>query len=68
MNKFSALVCLLALSTGASAGTPLTVDAALPIPSVMFDSAGNLSIKASATSSSNDFDFLVGHWRLTNKN
>src|SRR6187549_4300136 len=67
MNKISALVCFLALSTGASAATPLAVDAALRIPSVMFDSAGNLSIKASATSSANDFDFLVGHWKLTNK-
>ena len=67
MNTFAALICFLALSTGVSAATPLAVDAALPIPNVIFDSAGNLSIKASATSSPNDFDFLVGHWKLTYK-
>lgn len=67
MNAVSALVCLLALSTGAGAATQLAVDTALPIPAVTFDSAGNLSVEASATSSVNDFDYLVGHWRLTNK-
>ena len=67
MNKFSALICVLALTSGASGATPLGVDAALPIPGVTFDPAGTLSIKASATSSASDFDFLVGHWRLTNK-
>jgi hypothetical protein len=67
VNTFSALICVLALSTGARAAAPPVVDAAVPIPPVTFDSAGNLSIKASATSSSSDFDFLVGHWKLTNK-
>ncbi len=42
----------------------LTTDSSLAIPKLNFDANGNLLIKASATSSPNDFDFLVGKWKM----
>ena len=36
----------------------------LPIPKLNFDAKGELVITPSATSSQNDFDFLIGKWRL----
>ena len=41
-----------------------TADESIPIPKVNFDAKGNLTIKASATSSPSDFDFLVGKWKM----
>ena len=37
------------------------------VPKVTFDKNGDLVIKASPTSSENDFDFYVGTWKLRNK-
>ncbi|MEW6731340.1 MAG: hypothetical protein AB1489_08375, partial [Acidobacteriota bacterium] len=34
---------------------------------VSFDAKGDLEIVASKTSSPNDFDFLVGNWKIHNK-
>lgn len=45
----------------------LVPDAALPIPALHFDAAGELVIQASPTSSVHDFDFLVGDWTLRNR-
>ena len=42
----------------------LTTDSSLAIPKINFDPNGNLLIKASLTSSPNDFDFLVGKWKM----
>ncbi|MEW6730208.1 MAG: hypothetical protein AB1489_02610 [Acidobacteriota bacterium] len=39
----------------------------LAIPKLDFDANGELAITASATSSQNDFDFLVGKWKLHHK-
>jgi hypothetical protein len=39
-------------------------DTTTPIPKVNFDSNGELVIIASSTSSRNDFDFLVGKWKM----
>jgi hypothetical protein len=47
--------------------TVLTADPAVPIPKVNFDEKGELKITASATSSPNDFDFLVGKWKMHNR-
>ena len=42
----------------------LTTDTTLSIPKLDFDATGNLLIKATSTSSPNDFDFLVGKWKM----
>lgn len=39
-------------------------DTILPIPKLNFDAKGELIITASPTSSLNDFDFLVGKWKM----
>ena len=44
-----------------------TADESIPIPKVTFDAKGDLAITASATSSPNDFDFLVGKWKMHNR-
>lgn len=38
-----------------------------PLPRLAFDQKGELLITASSTSSSHDFDFLVGKWKMKNK-
>lgn len=45
----------------------LKTDPSLPIPKLSFDDKGELLIKASAGSSLNDFDFLVGKWKMYNR-
>jgi hypothetical protein len=42
----------------------LTNDPAIAIPALDFDANGELNLKASASSSQNDFDFLVGKWKM----
>ena len=49
------------LATAQTKASVLTNDPAIVIPAVTFDNE-QLVIKASATSSQNDFDFLVGKW------
>lgn len=45
----------------------LTFDQTLPIPALNFDGEGELIIKASPTSSHNDFDLLAGKWKMYHK-
>jgi hypothetical protein len=45
----------------------LKTDPSLPIPQLSFDAKGELLIKASPGSSPNDFDFLVGKWKMYNR-
>ncbi len=52
---------------GQAQQTVLTNDPTIAIPKVNFDEKGELKITASATSSSNDFDFLVGKWKMHNR-
>ena len=47
--------------------TVLTTDPNLPIPKLSFDGHGDLKITASSTSAPNDFDFLVGKWKMHNR-
>lgn len=59
---------LLAITTMAYSQNPLLIpDTTVPIPQLHFDSKGDLVIKASATSSVKDFDYLIGTWKLTNR-
>ena len=52
---------------GQSQQTVLTNDPTIAIPKLSFDEQGELKITASATSSPNDFDFLVGKWKMHNR-
>ena len=62
------ILLLLSICPGVWAGNDvLTVDESIPIPKVNFDAEGDLAIKASATSSPSDFDFLVGKWKMHNR-
>ena len=45
----------------------LDPDLSVPVPAVTLDAAGNPVMTVSVTSSEKDFDFLVGHWKLTNR-
>jgi hypothetical protein len=54
-------------STARAQRNELTTDPSLAIPQLSFDPKGELIIKASATSSQNDFDFLVGKWKMYNR-
>src|SRR5436189_5138318 len=45
----------------------LTADQSIPIPKVQFDAQGELKMTASPNSSPNDFDFLVGKWKMHNR-
>jgi len=60
MTFLLAIVCHIALAQK----TVLTTDRSIAIPPVSFDVNGALKITASATSSANDFDFLVGKWKM----
>lgn len=42
----------------------LTNDPAIPIPQITLDNKGELVLKASASSSPDDFDFLEGKWKM----
>ena len=59
----AALFC----STGLAQKPVLTTDSSLVIPKIEFDAKGELKITASTTSSLNDFDFLVGKWKMHNR-
>ena len=52
---------------GFSQKSLLIPDTTIAIPKLNFDSKGDLIIKASSTSSSNDFNYLIGNWKLKNR-
>ena len=62
--KYQATVLLLAITSIAFAQQKMRDDHSIPIPKLTFDANGELVIKPSATSSSTDFDFLVGKWKV----
>ena len=65
----SLVLGLLALSSTLALGQnkELTTDESVPIPRVAFDAKGELQITASSNSSPDDFDFLVGKWKMHNR-
>ena len=52
---------------GFSQNSLLIPDTTIAIPALNFDTKGDLIIKASPTSSSNDFNYLIGNWKLKNR-
>ena len=64
---FPLVMLVFAVPHLAQARTELTADESIPIPKISFDEKGDLKITASATSSPNDFDFLVGKWTMHNR-
>jgi len=55
--------CLL----GNAQNDALKTDESVPVPKLNFDAKGALVIVASSTSSQNDFDFLIGKWKLKHR-
>jgi len=52
---------------GFSQKSLLIPDTTIAIPELHFDSRGDLIIKPSSTSSSKDFNYLIGNWKLKNR-
>jgi hypothetical protein len=67
MKYVTIILLSLALSHLVQAKTELAADESIPIPKISFDEKGDLKITASATSSPNDFNFLVGKWKMHNR-
>ena len=66
--KYLITILLFAIcDIGQAQQTVLTNDPAIAIPKLSFDEKSELKITASATSSPNDFDFLVGKWKMHNR-
>jgi hypothetical protein len=66
--KYLITILFLAISSvGQAQERVLTTDNSLATPKLSFDANGELQITASATSSPNDFDFLVGKWKMHNR-
>ena len=64
MKYLFALSLLLVYRIGVAQRPMLTTDSTIIMPTVEFDAKGELKIAASAGSSQNDFDFLVGKWKM----
>src|SRR4051812_34384892 len=67
--KFIAIITLfLAItSNGLAQKKRLRDDKSIPIPTIEFDAKGEINMTASSTSSQNDFDFLIGKWKLSHE-
>ena len=64
MKYFITILLLNSFAIAHAQKYTLTTDSTLPIPKLRFDAKGELTITASKTSSQNDFDFLVGKWKM----
>ena len=67
MKRLTILLLLLSSALAFGQNKELTADESIPIPKVEFDVNGDLKITASPNSSPNDFDFLVGKWKMHNR-
>jgi hypothetical protein len=66
MKRLLVLSLLIITSISHAQRTVLTTDSTIVMPTVEFDAKGELKVTASASSSQNDFDFLVGKWKMYN--
>src|SRR5882757_8594090 len=67
MRYLMTILLFIVQTMGFSQETLLTPDTAIAIPKLNFSSNGDLIIKASPTSSSKDFNYLIGNWKLKNR-
>jgi hypothetical protein len=67
MKYLITILFLTISSVGQAQERVLTTDNSLAIPKLSIDANGELQITGSATSSPNDFDFLVGKWKMHNR-
>jgi hypothetical protein len=66
--KLVKIISLLMICCTSQAQKSLLIpDTTISIPKLSFDTKGELVIKASATSSQNDFNYLIGNWKLKNR-
>src|SRR5258708_7695236 len=64
MKYFFFLLGLLIYRWGHAQRPELKTDTTIVMPKITIDANGDLSITAPATSSSHDFDFLIGKWKM----
>lgn len=64
MRCFLTILMSTIFNIGQAQKMVLATDSTLAIPKLNFDANGQLIITASPTSSSSDFDFLVGNWKM----
>jgi hypothetical protein len=67
MKRLTILLLFFSSALAFGQNKELTADESIPIPKVEFDVKGDLKITASPNSSPNDFDFLVGKWKMHNR-
>lgn len=67
MKRLTIVLFFLSSALAFGQNKELTADESIPIPKVEFDVKGDLKITASPNSSPNDFDFLVGKWKMHNR-
>ena len=67
MRYLLAILLFTIHNNGFSQKSLLIPDTTIAIPALNFDSRGDLTIKASPTSSSKDFNYLIGNWKLKNR-
>jgi hypothetical protein len=67
MKRLTIVLLLLSSALAFGQNKELTANESIPIPKVEFDVKGDLKITASPNSSPNDFDFLVGKWKMHNR-
>jgi hypothetical protein len=65
--KYFPFLLYVTVCVTATAQNALVPDESVPIPKLTIDGKGELIIQPSASSSPNDFDFLVGKWRLKHR-
>jgi hypothetical protein len=67
MKRLAFILFFAAVFSALGQNPKLVPDSSIAIPKVEFDAKGDPKITASPGSSPNDFDFLVGKWKMHNR-